>query len=415
MTGPEAARRLIASSALRRIGEIAGTGEVFLTGGSLRDRLLGLPTHDFDLSVRGDPRRAAVALAGAVGGRCFPLGRPPLATWRVAGGAFQLDVWGIGSSVERDILRRDYTLNAIFWRLPRGPLLDLVGGLDDLAAGRIRVVRPENLTEDPLRILRGLRLLATHPRLRLTSDTERLLSTTARYLRLTAHERVCDELKKLLAGRAAARAVSIASRLGVLTALFPGWDGYAHTAELSRLTGGLQLLRHGGHRGLARGAAEVAAAVLSAPAAGFPGEWQAAPAAAALVEVGWPSRPARRAAEAAALADRIGQPADSRWSHARELAAEAGDLLEPALAWAVARAARDGVGPVDPARALLAWRRRFAARPPLLDGEEIAEHLGLPPGAPRGEAVAALRLARARGEVRTPGQARAFLSRRPLR
>jgi len=415
VTGPEAARRLLASAGLRRIGRIQGCGDLFLTGGSLRDRLLGLPTHDFDISVTGDAQRAASALAGLVGGHCFPLGRPPLATWRVAGGRLQVDVWGIADGIERDILRRDFTVNALFWRLPRGPLLDLVGGLEDLAAGRIRVVRPENLMDDPLRVLRGLRLLASHPQLRLTAETERHLGSAARRLRGVAHERVCDELRKLLAGAAVERAISAAERLGVLPLLFPAWEGFRHGADLARMAGALQQLRRPSHRGLARGAAEVAPAILAAPAGGFPGPWQYDFAAAALAAIGLPPRTAQRSSEAVAFGERLLGLLDRDRPGSRQLAVEAGDLVEPALAWAVARADLGGVSLEVPARSLLVWQRRFAARHSLLGGEEVADLLSLPPDASRGEAVRALRAAQARGDVRTPGQARKFLLRRRVR
>ncbi|MGD1148374.1 MAG: hypothetical protein ABR961_10550 [Thermoanaerobaculaceae bacterium] len=415
MTGPEAARRLLASSALRRVGQVFGCGDVFLTGGSLRDRLLSLPTHDLDITVNGDAQRAAAALATMVGGRFFPLGRPPLATWRVAGGRIQVDVWGITDGIEKDILRRDFTVNALVWRLPRGPLLDLVGGLEDLEAGRIRVVRPENLIDDPLRVLRGLRLLASHPQLRLTAETECHLRAAVRHLPGVAHERVCDELRKLLAGDAAARAIVAGERLGVLPLLFPAWEGFRHGADLARLAGALQQLRRVPRRSLSLGAAEVAPAILAAPSGGLPGEWQCAVAAAALVAVGWPPRAAQRSVEAAAFGERFLDLIDRDTAGSRRLAIEAGDLAEPALAWAVARGNLTGVSLEAPARSLLRWLRRFAARPPLLAGDEVADLLGLPPDASRGEAVSALRAARARGEVRTPGQARRFLLRRLLR
>ena len=415
MTGPDAARRLLSSATLRRIGQISACGDLFLTGGSLRDRLLNLPPRDLDISVTGDAQRAAAAIAGIVGGRCFPLGRPPLATWRVTGGRLQVDVWGMTESVERDILRRDFTVNSLFWRLPRGPLLDLVGGLDDLEAGRIRVVRPENLTDDPLRVLRGVRMLASHPRLRLTSETERHLRSAARLLREVAHERVCDELRKLLAGPAAARAVSAAERVGVLAVLFPAWEGFRHGADVARLAGSLQRLREGPRERLARGAAEIAPALLAAPYGGFPGDWQPHVAAAALAAIGWPARASQRSTEGAAVGERFLQLLDRDRPGSHQLAVEAGDLSEPALAWAVARADIGGTNVEASALALLRWHRRFAVRPPLLDGAEVAELLGLPPDASRGEAVAALRVAQARGDARSPVGARAFLLRRGVR
>ncbi len=410
MTGPEAAQKLLASRTLRGVELSAAAGQAFLTGGSLRDRLLGLPTHDLDLAVTGDPAKTAAALARHGGGRCFPLGRPPLVTWRVAGPGRQVDVWGIADGIARDIARRDFTINALFWRLPRGPLLDLVGGLDDLAARRLRVVRPENLTEDPLRVLRGIRLLATHPQLRLTAEAEGLLASAAPGLRRVARERVTSELRATLAGPGAGRALATAARIGVLGALSATWDGYEHVRDLARLAGALSRLRSG--RGpLARGADDVAAAVLGAPAAGFPAAWRPEAAATALATAGWPSRAAARAADGAALGERFVAAFAVDPALQRELAAAAGELLEPALAWAVARADLAAPEPTARASALLRWRRRFDARAPLLSGDEIARLLGLAPGPLRAEAVLTLRRARARGDVRTRGQALRYMAR----
>ena len=408
MTGPEAARRLLASSRLRRLAAIWDGGQVFLTGGSLRDRLLGVPTHDLDLAVTGDPQAAARAFAAALGGRAFPLGRVPLVTWRVAGAHGNVDVWGIGESLERDILRRDFTVNALFWRLPRGPLLDLVGGLDDLAAGRIRVVRPENLLHDPLRVLRGVRLLATHPRLRLTHESEQQLGSAAPGLQAVARERVCEELRTLLAGPGVERALLVAARIGILPAIFPAWGGYTHVRPLARLAAGLARAQSGAGA-LARGAREVAPAVLASPAAGFPERWEPAGAAASLERGGWPPRAAHRAAGAAALGEALAEVLGQDTGEERALAVRAGDQFEAALAWAVARGGAAGAEAGAPATRLLRWWRAFAAAPPLLPGDEIASLLQLPSGPARAEAVRALREAHARGEVRTAAQARRYL------
>jgi len=408
VTGPEAARRLLASPVLRRLATVWDGGQVFLTGGSLRDRLLGLPTHDLDLAVTGDPRAAAEAFAAHLGGRCFPLGRTPLVTWRVAGGRHHADLWRIEHGVEHDILRRDFTVNALFWRLPRGPLLDLVGGLDDLAAGRVRVVREENLAADPLRVLRGVRLLATHPHLRLTAGTERQLGAAAPGLRSVARERVFDELRTLVSGRGVERALLVAARIGVMENLLPAWRAYGHARSVARLAAELRMLQRAGDP-VVRGAREVAVAVLAAPAAGFPSSWDVPAAEAALAAVGFPPRAASRAAAAAATGERLLHVLGRNVTEEHSLAVEADAVLEPATAWAVARSAMAGTDARAAGAALLRWWRRFAARPPLLAGDEIAELLALPADSTRGEATRALRLARARGEVRTREQARRFL------
>ncbi len=408
MTGPEAARRLLASALLRRLAVVWTAGRLFLTGGSLRDRLLRLPTHDLDLAVLGDAEKAARAFAREFGGSCVPLGNPPLVTWRVAGGRYNLDLWKIAGDLEADILRRDFTVNALFWRLPRGPLLDPLGGLDDIAAGRIRVVRPENLAADPLRVLRGARLLATHPRLRLTAETEKQLARAAAGLRSVARERIRQELRALLAGPGAERGVVAAFRTGALAVLLPVWARFGGAAAAARIAGRLALVgRSGG--ALAAGAREVAPAVLAAPAAGFPERWEEDAGVAALLEIGWPRRGAQCAAAAAALGERLVPILGGAPAHQRALAAEAGDLAAPAVAWALARAEAAGQERRADATRLLQWARRFAARPPLLSGDEVASLLALPPGPKRRVAVQALRLARARGEVRTRAEATRFL------
>ncbi len=408
-------RRLRASSLLRRVAATCPDTDVFLTGGSLRDRFLGLPTHDLDLVVRGAAPACARALASALGGTSFTLGRPPIATHRVVAGALQIDVWQADGALRDDILRRDFTVNALFWRLPRGPLIDLVGAVEDLSAGRIRVVRPENLADDPLRVLRGVRLLATRPQLKLTAESEGLLSGAAGGLTRVARERILAELRWLLAGPAAERAVLAIARLGLLAPLLPAWHGFAHAAALAAIAGRLAALARDRSPRLAAGAGEVALAVAAAPAAGFPAAWVASGAVAPLVRVGLSPSAARRLAAAVELGERV-RPAlgSDRWvEHAH--AVEAGSLLPAALAWAVARETAGGAEATLAARRLLGWQHRFERRPPLLSGDEIAAALRLPADARRAEAVGALRLAQARGEARSRSEALSFLRARRTR
>ena len=401
MSAVDPVRRLAGSRLLRLVADAMPGALVFLTGGSLRDRLLGHDTHDLDLVIDGDPRAGAVAIARRLGVRCFPLGRPPRVAWRLVTKRAQIDVVPLqGGSVEADVRRRDFTVNALFWRLPRGPLFDLVGGLDDLAAGRIRVVRQSNLDDDPLRVLRGLRLAATRPSLRLTAESERALSRAAPGLARVARERVTSELQLLLAGDGVTRALLAAARLGVFGHLMPAWQRLPAAQPLATLAGRLAALRRG-RSALAYGAAAVAPAVLAAPAAGFPERWDGDAGATALTSI-WPARAARAAVRAAALGERLA--GELTGPGARGLAVEAEDDLAAALAWAMAR--NGAPGAATAARRLFSWWCAFVDRPPLLPGDEVAALLGLPRGPERAEAVRRLRLAQARGEIRTAAQAR---------
>ncbi len=410
VTGHEAARRLIASASLRRLAAMWGDGELFLTGGALRDRLLGRRQGDLDLAVLGDARGAASRVAASLAGRCFALGRPPLLTWRVVAEGRHIDFWGIAGELEADIRRRDFTVNAMFWRLPRGPLIDLVGGLDDLEAGRLRVISPNNLRADPLRVLRGIRLVATRPELRLTATAEAELAGAAAGVRGVARERIVEELRLLLAGSAVARALRTAARLGVLAVLRQEWEGYPAVALVADAAAALARLQRRQTGALASGAREVAPALLAAPAAGFPAAWHGPRAVEALLAIGWPPAAAERAAAAAGIGERVRTLLGGDPRVVREAAVAAGGRLEAALAWVAALATADGREPPAETVRLLRWWHRFASRPPLLGGDEIAQVLALPPGPRRAEAVLALRRAQARGLIRTRAEALAFLT-----
>ena len=410
VTSQEAARRLLASASLRGLAALWPDGELFLTGGALRDRLLGRRHADLDLAVLGDARAAASRVAASRGGRCFALGRPPLLTWRVVTESRHVDFWGIAGELEADIRRRDFTVNAMFWRLPRGPLIDLVGGLDDLEAGRLRVISSANLRADPLRVLRGVRLAATRPELRLTAAAEADLAGAADGVRGVARERVVEELRLLLAGSAVGRALRTAARLGILAVLRQEWEGYAAVPLVADTASALARLQRHGRGALASGAREVAPALLAAPAAGLPGTWHAPRAVEALLAIGWPPAASDRAAAAAGIGERVQRllGGDPRAVH--EAAVAAGGRFEAALAWATARATAEGREPLAETAGLLRWWQRFASRPPLLGGDEIAQVLALPPGPRRAEAVVALRRAQARGLVRTRAEALEFLT-----
>lgn len=389
-----AARRLIASRTLHRLRQAAGC-EVYLVGGGLRDRLLGLPTHDLDVVVTGDPEPVARCLGAAYGGRPFLLGKPPLATWRVVARRQQIDISQVETGLAEDLQRRDFTVNALCWRLPRGPLVDLFGGLEDLAARRIRAVRAANLDDDPLRVLRAVRLMSTHPPFAMTSECESMVARAARGLALVAHERIVEEWHRLLGGRAAGKALAVAARLGILAARCPAWEGFAAVPELSRRATVLAQLQQRRGR-LGHGAAMVAPALLAAPEAGFPEHWEPHGVRAALEQIGFSNRVAARIARATGVGQQlaglaIGDPG------IRALVWESGDILPGSLAWAGAIDRRW----LEGYPALCRWQTTFARRRHLLDGEEVAAFAGLPEGPARAAAVRELRLAQARGEVRT--------------
>jgi tRNA nucleotidyltransferase (CCA-adding enzyme) len=187
----------------------------WLVGGAVRDILLARAVAEHDLAVSNDPDRMAEALTAAGFGTTVLLSDQNPRVYRVAG-ARDLDIAQIaGGSIEADLARRDFTVNAIACTLPDGDLIDPFGGIEDLAARRLRAVSEKNLLDDPLRVLRAARLMATHglePDRELTEGSRRAASG----LTGAAGERVRTELVKLLASERVAGSLAWLRSAGAL-------------------------------------------------------------------------------------------------------------------------------------------------------------------------------------------------------
>jgi tRNA nucleotidyltransferase (CCA-adding enzyme) len=135
------------------------------------------------------------------------------------------------ATIEVDLSRRDFTINAMARRLEDDALVDPFGGRADLAAGVLRTVSPRSFEEDPLRIVRGLRFVS---QLGFEPD-ERTLAQMREHadsVRLVSGERVggglaadgLGELSKLLLGAQPLKALRTARDTGVLVALLPEFE-----------------------------------------------------------------------------------------------------------------------------------------------------------------------------------------------
>lgn len=169
--------------------------DAWVVGGAIRDELLGRELIDLDIAVR-DPRRAARAYAKRSGGAPFPLSERHGA-WRVAlDGGRTVDFTPLPGSVEDDLATRDFTINAIARPLAGGEPVDPFHGRGDLEARRLRAVRDSVFEDDPLRLLRAVRL-EDELDVRMDESTERLVREHAGLVARPAGERIVAELRRL--------------------------------------------------------------------------------------------------------------------------------------------------------------------------------------------------------------------------
>jgi poly(A) polymerase len=195
----------------------------WLVGGAVRDDLLGRESADLDVVVAGDPSEAARAVARAAGGAaCFALS-DEFGFWRVVARdrSWQVDVEPLrGETLAEDLLKRDFTVNAIAAPLAGGEHVDPLGGERDLREGRLRMAGPQAFQDDPLRVLRLVRV-AVELGLEPEAETARAAREQAPRLREVSGERVFMELRRVIASMQARRGLELMAWLGATAAALP--------------------------------------------------------------------------------------------------------------------------------------------------------------------------------------------------
>ena len=199
---------------------------VYVVGGAVRDELLGRPIHDLDFVLSGDALKIGRRAANALGGAYYPLDEERdtarVILFQPDGSRLALDFAALrGPDLESDLRARDFTLNAIAVELrDLQTLLDPLGGAADLRARLLRACSPTAFENDPLRILRGVRL-ATAFGFHIQPETRQLMRQSVKRLPGVSPERLRDELFRILDGPQPATALRALDLLGVLSYILP--------------------------------------------------------------------------------------------------------------------------------------------------------------------------------------------------
>lgn len=198
---------------------------VWLVGGPVRDLLLGRDIHDWDFAVAERGCALARQVANALRAAYYPLDderdtgrvvvtdphtrRPVMLDFAVLRGA----------TLEEDLRRRDFTINAMALTL-EGALIDPTGGQTDLDARLIRMTGPTSFKDDPVRLLRAVRQ-ANALRFHLETRTEMALRAQALAITTVTAERVRDELLDILRVVPAAHSLRALADVGLLSHVLP--------------------------------------------------------------------------------------------------------------------------------------------------------------------------------------------------
>ncbi|MBU8933376.1 MAG: CCA tRNA nucleotidyltransferase [candidate division Zixibacteria bacterium] len=202
------------------VAAILEKGRIYEVGGVVRDRLLSRPQteQDHDYLVTGIPYEEIVRILNPHGnvslvGRSFGVIK---FTQFVSGQPTTCDIslprtehsTGVGHkdfevcydpslSIDDDLVRRDFTINAMAWELDGDELTDPLGGRADLEAHLLRMVYPESFLDDPLRMMRAIQFAARFD-FSVEAETFAAICKHAHLIKTVSSERIADELTKLL-------------------------------------------------------------------------------------------------------------------------------------------------------------------------------------------------------------------------
>ena len=214
--------------------------QLYIVGGAVRDALLGIKPKDFDLATDALPkeviailRKGNVETIGEVGQQFgVVIAKTPSFAEGMEIATFRKDI-GKGrrpdaveySTIDKDVLRRDLTINALFYDIDREEVVDLVGGVADIQSNTIRTVgrAQERFDEDRLRILRALRFAGRTGSKLEKNTAEAILADNS--LEGISGERTYDEFKKSIISAKSVKAyLEMVSYFDLWGVMFPGLE-----------------------------------------------------------------------------------------------------------------------------------------------------------------------------------------------
>ncbi|MFV1957421.1 MAG: polynucleotide adenylyltransferase PcnB [bacterium] len=224
---------------LHRHGHIA-----YLVGGGVRDLLLGRKPKDFDISTSAHPNEIKKLFANCrLIGRRFRLAHIyfrgnkiiEVSTFRTSS-EFNLDDGPIRSdntfgTPAEDSFRRDFTVNALFYNISDFTVIDFVNGLNDLQDHVIRTIGDPSVrfTEDPIRMLRGVRFAALLD-FTLDPSSQKAIRSMKDQIWQGATPRILEEIFRMFGRGKGRNAFALLRKLGLLETIFP--EVYHHVMEM---------------------------------------------------------------------------------------------------------------------------------------------------------------------------------------
>lgn len=204
---------------VRKMHALPFKGDVYLVGGAIREVALNRAPQDYDLALQ-DPDDLRL-LETLLGRTPFVLGKKPIQTRRIVSSDACLDVTFLDTTIEADLARRDFTVNAMAYDVRTGSFLDPLDGMNDIRDRILRYPRRESIASDPLRMIKAIRHLATLKGFSLDQELESAITAEKALIRQVAPERVKYELDLIFESANISIAIQVMRSTGLLFEIVP--------------------------------------------------------------------------------------------------------------------------------------------------------------------------------------------------
>lgn len=197
--------------------------EIYLVGGSVRDYLMGFESHDRDIIVMDeDARNFSLKLQEFFDATFIPLDEENRIYRLVMPDKTNyIDITNpVGGTIEKDLMRRDLTINSIAVNIRTGEIVDITGGMTDIKNKCIHCANEQNFVDDPLRLLRVYRFQALYG-FELAPETVSAVCKYSNLIKNPAVERINYEILKLFSGKYAHIALENMNKTWILEEVFP--------------------------------------------------------------------------------------------------------------------------------------------------------------------------------------------------
>ncbi len=213
--------------------------EIYLVGGAVRDGILGIETNDFDFTTNASTEDS-LRLLNKKGyktteiGKAFGTIETTIEKCSIHITTYREDTYGKDSrkpevqtsnSLDTDLSRRDFTINALAYDMSKNEIIDLYSGLKDLSEGIIRTPDSPDISfsDDPLRMLRACRFISTHG-FTPNNDVFEAITKNLERIEIVSIERIRDELTKLLTGKNPSLGIKAFVESGLSQLIMPELD-----------------------------------------------------------------------------------------------------------------------------------------------------------------------------------------------